>query len=507
MPAALTRLRPTDAWVRYALVPVLAFIALATDRHYLADFWHHLARGQAIAAEGRLLDEDRFTFTVAGRPFQDVNWLSQLGYHALFDLGGLELVRCVNALTVAVTLALLTWLCRVRCGNLGVATAVGVLTFFGLWNVLTIRPQTYSLLLFVVLYAVMEGSRRRRWLLVAGPVVLALWANLHGAFPAGLMLIGCFLLAAAWEARRIGRGLLRDPHFRALTLCLAFSALATLVNPYGWGIYRYVGLTSNTAAARRIDEWAPPALDEWIGVAFFASLLLLAGLAVTNWRRRGRAPVARDVVLVVCFLPLACGSVRLVAWWLLAIAPLLAALLAALVARRQAVGDEAQPSTGAAVVFGVMVLAVVFCLPGLRDHNPLLRVARSGPLVEDDLEAVRTHLAGRSPSGRIFTRLEWGEYLGWAGAPRFTVFMDGRIEIYPDDVWDRYTAVTCGRDGWDVILDAYAVDYLVLDAGYHDRTGLLERVARSPAWRPAFRSRDAILYIRRGPGGAKISGL
>ena len=38
---------------------------------------------------------------------------------------------------------------------------------------------------------------------------------------------------------------------------------------------------------------------------------------------------------------------------------------------------------------------------------------------------------------RVFTRLEWGEYLDWAAHPKARVFMDGRIEIYPDDVWQR----------------------------------------------------------------------
>ena len=48
----------------------------------------------------------------------------------------------------------------------------------------------------------------------------------------------------------------------------------TLANPYGWGIYLYVGQTSNVAAARGIDEWLPPAWDQRIGLAFFASMPL-----------------------------------------------------------------------------------------------------------------------------------------------------------------------------------------------------------------------------------------
>jgi hypothetical protein len=475
-------------------VPALVFMALATDRNHLADFWHHLARGRAIAAEGRLVDEDRFTFTVPGKPFQDVNWLSQLAYHGLFTAGGLDLVRCVNAAILAAAMALLVWHCRRVSGSWVVGAGVGVLTFFGMWNVLSIRPQTFSLLLFAGLYAALDGSERRPALLWLAPPLLALWANLHGAFPAGLMLIGCFLAAAAWRAWRAG-GLLRDRPCRRLALCLGASALATLLNPYGIGIYTYVGMTSNTAAARRIDEWIPPTLDQPIGLAFFLSLPLLAGLVLAAWKRGKRTLSAREVALIACFLPLACGSIRMVAWWLLVIAPMLAVRLADLLPAAVAIPED-KPAAGAAVPFVVIVLAVVFCLPGLQTYNPLL-AARTGPRVEDDLEAVHRHLRSSAVGGRVFSRFEWAEYLTWAGSPRFTVFMDGRIEIYPDTVWDQYAAVTCGREGWESILAGYGVDYLLLDAEYHARTGLLERVARSSTWRPTFRAGAAVLYARR----------
>ena len=77
------RLLPTDRWVRLLLAPVFVFVLCGIDRNYQTDLWHHLARGRAIADEGRLLDEDRFTYTVAGTSFQDVNWLSQLAFYRI----------------------------------------------------------------------------------------------------------------------------------------------------------------------------------------------------------------------------------------------------------------------------------------------------------------------------------------------------------------------------------------------------------------------------------------
>jgi hypothetical protein len=498
MSATFRWLVPSSVWVRFAIVPALVFIATATDRNYLADFWHHLARGQAIVADGQLVNEDRVTFTVPGQEFQDVNWLTQVGYSHLFDRGGLSLVQLVNAILLAVTIALVVVHCRGASGSQIVATGVGLFTFFGLWQVLTIRPQTMSFFLFVVTYLVLEFASRWRWLLVLPPLLMALWANVHGAFPAGLMLIGAFLLAAIWNDWVQGERLLRSTRSWALLLCLFASALATLVNPYGIGIYRYVGLTSNRAAERLIDEWVPPSLDQWIGLAFFVSLALMMVLFAATWLRRGRRPTVKELCLCGIFLVLASRSVRMVAWWLLVTAPVAASLISDLLSReRLEQTDEVERSPGTVIVFGLIVLATTFCLPALQSHNPLLQLTRSGPRTEDDLEAVHQHMNANVGSGRIFSRFEWGEYLGWTCPPRYSIFMDGRIEIYPDQVWKEYTAVTCGFDDWQRILDRYQVNCLVLDEEYHAKTGLLARVRQSSDWERSYQSRDAVLYLRK----------
>jgi hypothetical protein len=506
------RLLPTNAWVRFAIAPALVFIALATDRNYLADFWHHLARGRAMAAEGALVDRDLFTFTVAGQEFRDVNWLTQVFYYFLYEQGGLELVQVVNASVLAVTLGLLVVFCRRVSGSSQIAAGVGIVTFFGLWQILAIRPQTFSLLLFVLLYDLLDRAERRPWLLAIPPLLLALWANLHGAFPAGLMLIGCFALAGFWRKLQAIRqtGALTLKSFLCCTvifmlspwsLCLAASALATLVNAYGWNIYGYVGLTSNTAALRRIDEWVPPTLDLWIGKAWLVSLVVMLVLIAACWKSGGRRLAAREIILIALFLPLACGSVRMVAWWLLLIAPLVAARLAWLFPQARDEPSE-EPSRGAGVVFGLIGVAVVLSLPGLQRFNPLL-ATRSDQRTEGDLDVVRARLADLEPTGRVFTRFEWGEYLTWSYWPSYTIFMDGRIEIYPDPVWEDYSTVTCGKPSWDEVLDKYRVDVLLLDADYHARTGLLPRVEKSEQWRCMFQQGTALVYLRQASSVAR----
>jgi len=124
-------LLPTPTWLRLAIVPLLAFLATVTDRHYLADFWHHLARGKAIVEKGAIVNCDLVTFTVPNRPFQDVNWLTQVGYYFLYDAGGLALVQVVNSFVIAITMLLVVLMCRRRSGSLLAAALAGAIAFFG----------------------------------------------------------------------------------------------------------------------------------------------------------------------------------------------------------------------------------------------------------------------------------------------------------------------------------------------------------------------------------------
>ncbi len=484
---------PTDAWVRWLLVPAVAFIALAGNTSYLADFWHHLARGRAIIEGGRLLDHDIFTCTVAGQPFQDVNWLSQIVYYHLFELGGLALVRVVNAAIVALTLFWLVALCKRVSDSLPVSLGIGIAVFLGLWDVLTIRPQTFSLLLFVAMYDVLGRSERRPGLLVVPPLLMALWANLHGAFPAGLMLLGCWWLAALWVALA-ERTATHCRRARRLGLCLAAAILATLANPYGWGIYLYVAQTSNLAAARGIDEWLRPEFNQLIGLAYFVSLPIVVGLVVVAWKKKTALPTVRELLLVCCFLPLACGSVRMVAWWLLAMAPFLARRIALLWPATDN-STTLKPNRGASISVVALGLAMVFSLPGLQRFNPLMRLRPIDPTTAQVHDA-QEFLAGHLDAGRVFSRFEWGEYVSWAGHPRLKVFLDGRIEIYPDAVWQAYADVTCGQPNWQAVLDDYHIDALLLDVNYHRWTGLLPQVEQSPHWQRRHQVGNAVVFVR-----------
>ena len=114
------------------------------------------------------------------------------------------------------------------------------------------------------------ATRGRLWSI---PVLVVVWANLHGSF-----FLGPLVLGLAW---------LEDVHDRVpgahrSLLVAVVSALAACVTPFGPVVWAYaVGLSTNPEVTERITEWQPTSLRDVPGHAV---------LRVGARRRRAHRP-------------------------------------------------------------------------------------------------------------------------------------------------------------------------------------------------------------------------
>lgn len=202
------------------------------------DYWWHLKAGEWIAANG-IPQTDPFSHTAQGRPWLDHEWLQQWLIQGLNRLLGLQLgyggPMLLCGLVQAAT-ALLVWRLLREHGAGRRLSLILLLAFLMLaaptWGV---RPQILASLLLAVLSLVLSrwrcsgsGATRRLWWL---PLLIGLWANLHGSFMLGLAVIGAYGVGMAIDnlLQRPSDPLPLRPLLRIFALCL----LATLVNPYG----------------------------------------------------------------------------------------------------------------------------------------------------------------------------------------------------------------------------------------------------------------------------------
>jgi hypothetical protein len=516
-----------DLWLCLPVLGLLIILNLSLVRPY--DFWWHLAAGQIVAESGAIPAVDPFSFTRGGQPWTDQAWLAQVILYALYRpkaglglLSGLPLVIFVHALAVTAgyTLVMLAALRAAdgqsRPASLATLLAAAVSVFN--WNV---RPQTASFLLFGAVVWALEAHRTGRgWAMWVLPPVFALWANLHGGFMFGALLVGIYVTARLVEdlagARRVAAATAQA--LAAATL----SALALALTPFGLlGSVRYIlGLGQSRAVQDFVLEWMPLSVRTLDGQIFLVVVILLLALA---YIRRPAMPAYLPVALVI-FASLSLYTRRAEPWFGMVAAPAFALLLAP--ARRsgsstmpendthQVPGTSEVPGTWWAVfrtaspagrrdkpalnyaVLGLLLLLAFASLPWLRPAMPFPPHWRSYIALAETPIAATERLCALDEVIRVFNDMGYGSYLIWA-CPRAPVFIDTRIEVYPSVMWREYFLVSDGQFGWEAALARHDVNAILSNK---ERQRMLTLAAKaSNAWEVVYEDAHSALLLRGEP--------
>src|SRR5215211_3599021 len=246
------------------------------------DLAYHIKVGQLMVAEHALPRTDVLAWTTAGRPWLDQNWGAQLVMYGLWRLGGFPLLTVVNGALAVATWALVAAACRRRTANLRLIAGAVLAGYAASAAAFSVRPQMFSLLLFTVELYLLEVARTRPRAALAIPLLMPLWANLHGAFIVGIGLLVIEAAAAAWRRDRAGV-------VRHLLITVAGVA-GLLVNPWGAQVLGYaVSLPTNRAVTRIVTEWGPTNPRQLTGILVVGALGLLV-VALVRAPAPGRLP-------------------------------------------------------------------------------------------------------------------------------------------------------------------------------------------------------------------------
>ena len=275
-------------WVPWLALMSILLSATRTD----PDLWGHVRFGLDWLRTRRLPALDPYSFT-QDRPWVNHEWLSEAFMGAAYRLGGSAGLVLLKIGILSLALAVIVR--RLRGTSPLVTAALSSVAIVGALAVTaTIRPQLWSLLFLVLLTTFLDARppTGRRILLVPG--LFALWANFHGGWITGG---GVLALHIAIRVFRVPRQAVRW-----LTLGCA-SLAATVLNPYGIGLWRFLASTVRTTRPD-ISEWQAFTTHEplvmWVAIA--APVLLLGWLAASRERRPEPETMACVVLLVVAGL-------------------------------------------------------------------------------------------------------------------------------------------------------------------------------------------------------------
>jgi hypothetical protein len=446
----------------------------------------HLRTGETILGTGRVPMTDPFSFSRAGQPWFAWDWLADVGMAAAWRWRGLAGVAALSGAVLALAAtALLARMLRSGSG-LWIGAGAALVAVSASSAHYLARPHVFSILFYTVALGILAEDRLRRGRLVWWLVPLtALWVNLHAGFVAWLATLGLLLVLCVAE---------RDwPQLRRYGTLLALCSLASLLNPYGWGLHLHVArYLSSSWIIDHVGEFQSPNIRSE-GMVVFALLLLTTVALVPETGRF-------EALLVLVWGFLALRSARHVPFFAIVAAPVLAASAAAWWARLASRAGDRSPLRicwELAQEFGMRpraslwlpfsALVVILAMPAAGFPDTVFPVRA--------VEGNRLLIAPGSAMPRILTSDQWADYLIYRLYPEQRVFFDGRSDFFGPGIGDDYCKLMAGEKSWRQLLERYQFDLALLPHAWALSTAL----DREPGWRKVYEDPVAVLFAR-SPG-------
>jgi len=475
------------------------------------DLGWQMATGRWIVQHRQIPSVDVLSYTVPGQP-----WIypvaSQLLLYLVHAIGGYALLSLLGATFCA----LCVWL-LVRRGGLW-TVALAAIAPSVIADRTMPRAAMFTTLLFasllIVLWQHYETGRAPLWSL---PVLMFAWANLHLGFIAGLALIAAYVGIEVLEMISPTRRSTALERLRGSWAWLLAACFATLVNPWGWGVYR--GLTPFQQSAMKqyefwTAEWAPLPLN-WTAISSALSLhnsdgdiyVLLAaaagGAIVASWRGRLGAAVllaaaawlglrhVRYDALFAAIVVVVAGAVFTEAT---------AQLAAALPANRNLLACRVV----AVLIAAFAVLRVIDLVSGRAYLDLGERLAFGVGLSPQMPAGGARFLAGVNVGGNVFNTYDEGGFLSFAIGNRYPVYVDGRQFPFGPQLIiraDELSKAPPDSPEWQKEIAQYNISAIILPlARYNvlEYFPALDQFCHSELWKPVYIDESSAVFVRRG---------
>ena len=480
------------------------------------DIGWHIRAGEQMLATRSIPRADSFSSTMHGQPWVAWEWLYEVALGILDRAMGLNGVVWLAALVMAATLTLLLWQLLKSGTGLPLAIVLMLLAEAAAAIHMFARPHIVSWLLTLAWFMALERWEQGNappWLRWFFPVSMALWVNLHGGWLLGITLLAIYTFAAFVESLRAADAIARiraAKRARTMGSAFAWSALATVVNPYGWRlhahIYRYL---SDRYLMNKIAEFRSPDFHGWAQRSF-AVILVLVLIAFAGRRSQVRLSHTLVTLLAVYAGLFATRNLPVSSMLLVLVAgPILWESLAALAER---------PGAWSVVRHGAARVTAFSARMGeqeleLRGHLwPALAVAgalavclhggwfASHQVIHAQFDskhvpvAAAEFLAQEGSREPIFAPDWWGGFLIYRLYPERQVVIDDRHDLYGAARFREYLTLIQGEPGWKNVLQQWQIRTALLPAG-DTLTSLLRELPDE--WQPVYEDKVAVVFEKR----------
>jgi hypothetical protein len=501
------------------LLPIVVLFWCTTGVGWLltdSDMGWHIRTGAWILNNGRIPAVDIFSFTKNGQPWIAWEWLSDVAMALTHLAGGLPAVILLALLLLGATAVCVYRSTVAASGHRFIALVLTGLAMAASTVHWLARPHLATPLMAAIFCLVLnrtenDGKPRHLWIL---PPLSAIWANLHGGFFVGIVLLITYALGAFAEEFLLGVTKNAFRHARNYIWIAIGCAVASLINPYGYHLHVHIAqYLGSSFYFERISEFQSVDFHSF-AAAYFETLLVLAiaasawhlssgkltqALLLLSWTHLAlfsarNIPIFAAVVSPAIGLAtrewLECVASRSPASWLGKFSTSIAELEAGLSTIAQ---NRPKRQLHVLPCLAVALLALVLFHPGKvrtfraefdRDRFPV------------DAAAFLSQQTNNSEM-RIYASWQWGGYLIYRLWPSLTVFDDGRTDFYGPGFVDQGLRVWNVSPDWRKILERSGVNSVLVPVD----SSLAGALRETHEWKLVYHDSVAVLFDKRENSG------
>ncbi len=469
------------------VIVILLFAAAAVlvfNRIQDYDFFWHIANGKAMVQQGRIINEEIFSYTRPGAAFSNHEWLAQIIFFMIFSSAGPLGIVTFKTLLVTLLALLLFKTARFHGADRPWAGLLAAFVIFEGIARYRERPEIFSLLFVGLMSFLLSGyaaGKLKKKFLYVIPVILVLWDFLHGAVY-GIVFLASFVsgesikhvLRNSLLKRQAAPAIDSGRSVTTLWIVTGISLAAMLINPYGLRSYNiFVEFLKKNPMVMITNEFAPPNLK-----LFPAFWILLALVIVLSVMFSKKANIT-NIVIMIPFAALALKYNRVTAFFGIVSVPAISTYIA-LIAGKSFSGKWFK---GLAYAFAAILIGYTIFLKFFALDNPY----SFGYKVNDVLLPVGStrFITASGLKGNMANPGHFGGYLA------YYLYPERKISMYNHHlVFGYFPNIIADQS----LLDRYGVQYVVLDRVWDRSTDA--RLFTPEKWSLVFWDNVSMVLVR-----------
>ena len=277
------------------------------------------------------------------------------------------------------------------------------------------------------------------------------------------------------------------------------SSVAICINPFGYKLFLFPFHVASDLFVQEINEWKAPDLQGmWYARVWIIFLLLAAA-----WR--GGSIAWRWRLLCAFLLWEALGHIRHLSLAVLLLTPFVAVTLRAMLNwlphKTKVAVTRAElalsPLTGPLLIVALLIITVAVTALTKADEESQSCLVKRFKLPDTYSAPAVEFLKGNGNPGKyLFNEYSWGDFLLYALKQPPQIFIDGRADMYGEEIFADYLAISRLTPQVDTLMEKYRIDWVLFPLDHP----LIRYLQKIPGWETLYLD-DQVAIMAKGEGG------